>query len=138
MTYRSTPFHGKLARVEKGDTATGYGAGWNIAITLAMADASRQGQQWREQLPGQGQWGGDFDVYFTPGNTEQKAFADNIIAATPGTKLTDVKFLLEDATHAFSGNIFITGFSLRTSLGAVVGANFTFDGDGAPTLTDGA
>ena len=138
MGYRTTPFHGKLARVEKNDVAADYGAGWSISITLAMAEASRQGQHWREQLSGQGQWGGDFDLHFTPGNTEQKAFFDNIIAAIPGTLLTDVKFLLEDSTHAFTGNIYITGFSLRTNLGAAVGANITFDGDGAPSLTDAA
>lgn len=138
MAYRSTPFHGILARVEKGDTATAYGTGWDLSITLAMADASRSGQYWTEALPGQGSWGGSFPLHFTPGNTEQKAFFDNIIASTPGTKLTDVKFLLEDSTHAFTGNIFITGFSLNTSLGAVVGAIITFQGDSAPDLTDSA
>jgi len=138
MAYRSTPFHGKLARVEKADTATGYGTGWSLSITLAMADASRQGQQWTEGLPGQGSWSGDFPLLFTPGNTEQKAFFDNIVTATPGTLLTDVKFLLEDGTHAFTGDIFITGFSLTTNLTEVVGATVTYQGNGAPTLTDGA
>jgi len=103
-----------------------------------MADASRVGQDWKEALPGMGSWSGSFDVYFVMGNTEQKAFFDNIIAATPGTKLTDVKFLLDASTNAFSGNIFITGVNVNATIGDIVSATINFQGDGALSISDAA
>ncbi len=138
MAYNTTPFHGKAARVEKNDVAMEYSEGWNINANLDMGEANRQGQNWKEGLPGQGGWSGDFSGQFVAGNTEQKAFFDNIIAAAPGTKLTDVKFLLDGATNAFTGNIFITGFSINPSVAGVVKFTANFQGDGALTLTDSA
>ena len=138
MAYNTVPFHGKVCVVEKNNVAMAYSLGWNLSVTLDMADASRVGQEWKEALPGQAGWSGSFDVYFVAGNTEQKAFFDNLITATPGTKLTDVKFLLDSATNAFTGNIFITGMSLATSVGDVVKATMNFQGDGALTITDAA
>lgn len=138
MAYNTTPFHGKAVRVEKNNVAMDYSKGWNLSVTLDMADASRVGQSWKEALPGQGGWNGSFEAYFVAGNTEQKAFFDNLVTATPGTKLTDVKFLLDAGTNAYTGNIFITGISINATMGGVVSATVNFQGDGALTLTDAA
>lgn len=138
MAYNTTPFHGKLCRVEKNDVAMEYGDGWAITATLDMADISRSGQNWKEGLPGMASWNGSFSGHFVAGNTEQKAFFDNIIAATPGTKLTDVKFLLDASTNALTGNIYITGFSINPAIGDKVGFTVNFQGDGALSLTDTA
>jgi len=115
-----------------------YSTGWSLNVNLDMGDASRVGQHWKEALPGQAGWSGSFDIYFVAGNTEQKAFFDNIVTATPGTKLTDVKFLLDGATNAFTGNIYIPGLSIPNNFGGVVKATINFQGDGALTLTDAA
>lgn len=138
MAYNTTPFHGKSARVEKNNTAMDFSEGWNIDVTLEMADISRQGQDWKEGLPGQGSWSGSFSGQLVLGNTEQKAFVDNLITATPGTKLTDVKFLLDGATNAFTGNIYITGFSMSPGVGDDATFTFNFQGDGALSVTDSA
>ncbi|MDD4060459.1 MAG: hypothetical protein PHW08_07150 [Kiritimatiellae bacterium] len=138
MAYNTTPFHGKVCRVEKNNVKMDYSKGWNLSAQLDMADASRNGQDWKEALPGMGSWSGSFDVYFVMGNTEQKAFFDNIIAATPGTKLTDVKFLLDADTNALSGNVFVTGISLNAAIGDVVSATVNFQGDGALSISDAA
>lgn len=138
MAYNTTPFHGKVVRVEKNNVAMDYSKGWNLSVTLDMADASRVGQSWKEALPGQAGWNGSFEAEFVAGNTEQKAFFDNLVTATPGTKLTDVKFLLDASTNAYTGNIFITGISINATMGGVVSATINFQGDGALTLTDAA
>jgi len=138
MAYNATPFHGKLCRVEKNDVAMDYSLGWTMEIDLDMADASRVGQHWKEALPGQAGWRGTFEIYFVAGNTEQKAFFDNLVAATPGTKLTDVKFLLDASTNAFDGDIFITGISVPATIGDVVKATVSYQGNGAVSLTDTA
>lgn len=136
MAFNTTPFHGKLARVEKNDVAVEYSVDWNIDVTVDMADASKQGQHWKEGEPGQGSWSGSCTFHFVAGNTEQKALMDNIINATPGTKLTDIIWLLESATSGFTGNIFIVGLAVKADLGSVVDVSFTFQGDGAPSLSE--
>lgn len=138
MAFNTTPFHGKKVRIEKNDVAMEFTKGWSISVSLDMADISRNGQDWKEGLPGMGNWSGSMEAHFVPGNTEQKAFIDNIIAAVPGTKLTDVKFLLDDSTNAFTGNLYITGVSVSPNLGSEVGYSINFQGDGALTLTDAA
>ena len=138
MAYNTTPFHGKVARVEKNDTAMDFSSGWSLDVSLDMADISRQGQHWKEGLPGQGSWRGSFSGQLVLGNTEQKAFVDNLITATPGTKLTDVKFLLDGSTNAFTGNIYITGFSMSPAVGGEATFTFNFQGDGALSVTDSA
>ena len=135
MAYSTTPFHGKLCRVEKNNVVMDYSKGWSLNVNLDMADASRVGQHWKEALPGQAGWSGSFEIYATLGNTEQKAFFDNIVTATPGTKLTDVKFLLDATTNGFSGNIYITGVSINGTMGGVVSATVNFQGDGALTVS---
>lgn len=138
MAYNTTPFHGKLARVEKNNVAMDFGTGWTIDTALDMADISRSGQHWKEGLPGQAGWSGSFTGQLVLGNTEQKAFVDNLITATPGTKLTDVKFLLDASTNAFTGNIYITGFSIGPNINGECAFTFNFQGDGALSVTDSA
>lgn len=138
MAFNTTPFHGKVCRVEKNNVSMDYSKGWSLSVSLDMADASRAGQNWKEALPGQAGWNGSFEVYFVAGNTEQKAFFDNLVAATPGTELTDVKFLLDGETNAFAGNIYITGMSVNAAMGGVVSATVNFQGDGALTLVSNA
>lgn len=138
MAYNTAPFHGKVCVVEKNDVAMTYGLGWSLNITLDMADSTAAPDNWKSALPGAAGWNGSFVMYFVAGNAVQIAFFNNLITATPGTKLTDVKFLLDAATNAITGNIFIIGFSASTTIGAVVQATCNFQGDAAPTLTDAA
>jgi len=138
MPYNTEPFHGKLCRVEKNDVKMEYGDGWRIDVDVDMGEAPRQGQHWKEALPGLAGWRGSFSGQFVAGNTQQKAFFDNLIAATPGTMLTDVKFLLDGATNAFTGNIYLISFSIDTGIGGVVKFTFNFQGDGQLSLTDTA
>jgi hypothetical protein len=136
MAFNTVPFHGKLCRVEKNGTAMDFSEGWTINVTLDMADSSRAGQYWKEGLPGQASWNGTMPVQFVAGNTEQKALYDNIISATPGTKLTDVKFLLDGTTNGHTGDIYITGLAITGSLGGVVKGTLNFQGNGALALSD--
>lgn len=138
MAYNTTPFHGKLARTEKNNVAMDFTDGWTLDVSLDMSATPRQGQHWKEALTGQSEWSGSVSGHLVLGNTEQKAFIDNLITATPGTKLTDVKFLLDASTNAFTGNIYLTGFSTGAVVGDKVGFTFNFKGDGALSVTDAA
>ncbi len=138
MAFNTTPFHGKVCRVEKNDILMTYSLGWTLNVTLEMADSSAQGDSWKTGLPGLASWNGSFNMHFVAGNTEQKAFFDNIVNAAPGTELTDIKFLLDLTTNAFVGHIFITSLAINTTVGAVVSATVNFQGDGALTLVANA
>jgi len=138
MAYNTVPYHGKNSRVEKNDVAMDYSEGWQIDVDTDIDDASRQGQDWKEVLIGQSGWKGSFNAHFVAGNTEQKAFIDNLITATPGTKLTDVKFLLDSSTNAFTGDLYIIGFSINPTRAGKVSYSMNFVGNGALSLTDSA
>lgn len=134
MAQSSVPFHGKVCRVAKNNVKMDYSKGWQLSVALDMSDASRVGQHWKEGLPAQAGWSGSFDIYAALANTEQVAFFNNIVAATPGTKLTDVKFMLDADANYLSGNVFIISFSINATMGDVVSATVNFQGDGALTL----
>ena len=138
MAFNTTPFHGKVARIEKNDVAVDFSVSYSLDVSLDMADASRQGQNWKEQLPGMAGASGTMEYQLVLGNTEQKALIDNLITATPGTKLTDIKFLLDGSTNAFTGDIYVTGFSISTTTGDMVKGSFPFVVNGALTITDAA
>jgi hypothetical protein len=138
MAYSTVPFHGKACLVEWEGTAIAYQKGWSISVNLDMADASRSGQQWKEGLPGQAGWSGSFEMYAVPGNAQQILVFNNLIIAAPGTKLTGTKFLQDGATNAFTGSFFVTGISVNATMGGVVSATVSFQGDGALAQTDAA
>jgi len=129
------PIHGKVARFEKDSTAMDYTEGWEISAELDLDEITSQGDDWKTHVAGCAGWSGKVDCIFDPSNTEQKALMDNIVAATPGTKLTDIEFNLEDSGDYFSGNLFITSFPVTTSVGGKVTCSFNFVGDGALSLT---
>lgn len=120
MAGNTVPIHGKVCRVEKNGTLMEFTEGWKIDVEVDFDPTSRQGRNWKESLAGQAGWTGEFSGQLVLGNTEQKAIIDNIINATPGTKLTDMEFNLEDAGDYFSGDLFIRNVSIDAKVGEKV------------------
>jgi len=112
-----------------------YSKGWTLNVNLDMADTTAQPDAWKTGIPGMAGWNGSFEMYFVTGNTEQKAFFDNMVAAGPGTKLTDVQFNLDTTTNAFIGDIYVTGITINPSMGDVVSATVNFQGDDALSVS---
>jgi hypothetical protein len=135
MAYNTVPFHGRLARVEKNDVAVDFSVDWSISVSVDLADSNRQGQAWKENVVGQSGATGSCTFHFVAGNTEQKAMMDNIITASPGTKLTDIIFLLDGSTNGFTGDIFLNGFSTSGAVGDTVNCSFDFTYDGAIAIS---
>jgi len=129
------PIHGKVARFEKNSVLTDLTTGWTINTSLDLAEITAQGDNWRDYIAGLNEWDGSLEVTFDPSNTQQVALVNNIIAATPGTKLTDIEWTLEDTGDYFSGDVFLTGFSTAPNISGGVTATFTFKGSGALSLT---
>jgi hypothetical protein len=137
MSYNTTPFHGKLARAEKNDVAVDFTTGWDVSFSMASADISRQGQDATELLPGQYTVTGTISCQMVAGNTEQKALWD---AALAGTKLTDMKLLLDGSTNAIdlTNGIYILSVNPSTGVGGAAMWDFGFQATGTISLTDSA
>ena len=129
------PIHGKVTHVEKDSVTVDNEVSFDLDFSVGVMGITSKGDNWEKSLAGIGSWGGRMSFHFDPSNTEQKAFMDNIVAATPGTKLTDVEFNLEDSGDYFSGDIYITSMPVRAPVGDKVTVEFSFKGDGAPSLT---
>jgi len=129
------PIHGKVARIAKNSVAIDNEIEYTIDANLDLDEISAKGDDWKKWLAGQSEWGGTMNYNLDPSNTEQKALMDNIVAATPGTTLTDVVFRLEDSGDYFSGDIILTSLNVSAGVGGKVAGSFNFKGNGALSLT---
>lgn len=129
------PMHGKKARLAKNGVAMSHTTGWEVNVNLDTDEITAQGDDWKDFIAGCAEWDGKVDCLFDPTNAEQKALMDNIVAAVPGTKLTDVQFWLEDSGDYFSGDLLITSFPVSTGIGGKVTSSFSFKGCGPLQLT---
>ncbi len=135
MAGNTTPIHGRVCRVDKGGVLSDFSVDWSATINVDLAAANAQGDAWKKNLSGQAGGTGSITFLTVLGNTEQKAFVDNIIAAAPGVILTDVKLMLEDSGDYVSGDMFITSLGLNTSVGDVVKTSFSFTFNDTVALT---
>ena len=60
MASNTTPFHGKVARVEKGEVRMDFTDGWQVDVVSENADTSKQGQNWALNITGFASWSGSF------------------------------------------------------------------------------
>ena len=138
MPFNTVPIHGKVCRVEKNEVLMSFTDGWEANFECDFDDITSQGDDWEDQIAGCARWSGSISGKFVPGNTEHKALYDNIITATPGTKLTDVQFNLDATTNAFTGDIHILSTNVRAAREGKVTVTINFKGSGAPALSDAA
>ncbi len=135
MSHATTPTHGSTCRVEKNTVVMDFTEGWTIHAAVNLEEVARQGQKWKGRLPGQGEWNGSFNGQLVLGNTEQKAIVDNIINASPGTKLSDVEFNLDSTLNYFSGDIYIQSIDISAPVSGKLAFTVNFVGDGAISLS---
>ena len=129
------PIHGKKARSVKNSVPIDFTASWDITVNVTLDEITSQGDNWKKSIVGITEWDGTIECWFDPSNTEQKALMDNIIAAIPGVKLTDLQFSLEDSADYLAGDLFITSMPISANIGSKVTCNFEFTGDDAISLT---
>jgi hypothetical protein len=135
MAHSSTPWHGKIARVEYDDTVIAESVSWSIDASAAMADTSTQGKDWTTALMGLKSATGTMEFKQALGNAGQIAMVN---AFLNGTLITNLKFLLDTSANAFIGNVWITGMGTSTGIGDSVPISFPFQFDDAMSLTDAA
>lgn len=144
MAGNTDSIHGKIARTAYGTAGSGtnidFTDGWTVNSTVDLVDISRQGQHWKEVLPGQASWTATVSGQLVLGNTEQKACLDSLIAATPGVKLTGataLAFHMEDTGDYLSGDSYISSVQIGAQVADKVPVTFNVTGTGALGLTAG-
>lgn len=115
----------------------GYLIDWSLNVGLDMADASRQGQHWKEWLPGQAGTTGGANGYFIAADTLLSALQESIAAG-------DKYFLLQLFTYDPSQNqtgdhlnawVTFTSFALGNSINEVIKENVAFTVYGDISMT---
>ena len=91
MAFNTTPFHGKVARVEKNDVAMDFTSGWTIDVTIDKGEASRQGQHWKNPLPGQGQWSGTISGQIVLGKKGDEIPREGYLVERVASRLKEAK-----------------------------------------------
>lgn len=143
MAWSTGVTHGKKARVlaytTVGDTAIDWSSDWSISVTQDAAVFQRQGQQYKEALPGQSAWTGSANFMFVPGSSEQRTLIDRILttnATVITTALTtQIKFCDGSTLNYLRGDMVITGLNITAGVGDIMKCSFTFQGSGILTMT---
>lgn len=142
MAGNTKVIHGMNARVAYGTAGSGTNVdfvnSWSLSVTLDTPEANRQGQKWKEVVVGQAGWSATITGQLILSNVQQKALFDTLVAVTPGTLLTTgtaLAFHGEDAADHYSGNSYVTGFTVNSSVGGVVDFSLTIQGTGVLTQT---
>lgn len=143
MAFPTTPTHGKLARILHGttDTAVGstvidYSSRWSINWVRDAAVYSRQGQEYKEALPGQANYTGSAEFIFV--RTSEQSSLIGVAVSTEGTAAlttsltTGYKFMFDTTNnYLYPTGMVITGVTFDAPVGDVVRCSFTFQGSGS-------
>ena len=121
--------------VRSGLEQMGYLIDWTGNFNVAMADASRMGQQWREQLPGQGGGSGSANSYFLGNKSLITELIDN---ADTSQNWFFLELFTYDPAQDQSGDhllcwVTFTGLNVN-ALGEVVKEPVTFDLHAMPSF----
>jgi predicted secreted protein len=109
--------------------------GWSINTSIEILDPTVQGDKWRKAVGGLASWTGAAQGNVDYGDTNgQKAIVDKLIAATPASTAFASEFLI-GTTKKITGNIVVTTIAIASQMGEIATIQFTFTGNGAPTMS---
>lgn len=122
--------------LESGLELAGYLMGWSLNVALDMADRSRCGQHWKENLPGLAGASGGADLYFIG----EKSFLTELKDCADG----DLKYVLlelfsfdpdlDQTGDHFLAWASITGINVNAPIGEVVKEPVQFQVQGIPSF----
>ena len=115
----------------------GYLNGWNLSLSVDLADSSRQGQHWKESAAGQGSGAGSCNSYFIGSDSFLNGLKEQAEDANEAFFI--VEFYLSDPDADQTGDMFrawvqFSGISLDAPLGGVGTEGCNFSIFGMPSL----
>ncbi len=149
MAFPTVPIHGKLARIGFGGVTSGtsivpiqttfidFTSRWAINWTKDAAVFGRQGQEYKEALPGQAGYTGSGEFIFV-NSSEQSTLmglcitTNATVALSTGVLQNSLKFCFDSTNNFLAATaVIITGLTFDAPVGDLIRCSFTFQGSGS-------
>lgn len=111
---------------------------YSVEIKADTIETTSMGTDARTYVKGLSSFSGSADVYFDPANYTGGASVVAALNPTQGSvgdiPLT-IELYLDGSSKKFSGEVIVTGYSVKSSMDGLVEASISFQGSGAMTFT---
>jgi hypothetical protein len=131
----TTTYRGMDGSLSYGGTAVAATESWEAEARLEIMDATVQGDAWKEQTPGVGEWTAQTTLRLDYADAGQAALIGALITATPSTTPAAFKGIISGSTKYFTGNCFVESAGIPSQTGQIVKAPVTLRGTGAPSIS---
>lgn len=129
---------GNNGAVIVGGTSVAAVKNFSVELKADTIETSFMGVDARTYVKGMSSFSGSADIYFDPTEFDGAETTFNPTTGTVGDAAIAVKLYLEqDATNdkVFTGNIVVTGYSVKSSMDGMVEASISFQGSGASAFS---
>jgi predicted secreted protein len=106
---------------------------WSVTVNRETVETTAMGDDYRKFLKGLQMWNGSMDIVYNDSETAIVATSMN-----PDTdSAVTVEFYGDNADGTkFVGDVIVTAFTVNASYDGLMTASVTFQGTGAPTVTN--
>lgn len=106
---------------------------WSVTVNRETVENTAMGDDYRKYLKGLQMWNGSMDIVYN--DSEASIVATSINPDTDNT--VTVEFYGDNADGTkFVGEVIVTAFTVNASYDGLMTASVTFQGTGAPTVTN--
>ncbi len=126
-----TTYSGTTGLIKVGANTAAEMDSWDITADQDLIEITSFGDTGKRVRAGFKHWSGKASGRFYPGDTAQMALINSIIT----TQATISLIFQVDSTIHFDGTAWVKSFGVKDSATGLAEIDFTFEGDGAITLT---
>lgn len=129
---------GNNGAVTVGGTSVAAVKNFSVELKADTIETSFMGVDARTYVKGMSSFSGSADIYFDPTEFDGAETTFNPTTGAVGDAAIAVKLYLEqDASNdkVFTGNIVVTGYSVKSSMDGMVEASISFQGSGASAFS---
>lgn len=129
---------GNNGAVTVGSTTVAAVKNFSVELKADTIETSIMGSDTRSYVKGLSSFSGSADIYFDSSEFDGAETTFNPTTGAVGDAAIAIKLYLEqDATNdkAFTGNIIVTGYSVKSSMDGLVEASISFQGTGGATFS---
>jgi len=106
---------------------------WSVTVNRETVESTAMGDDYRKYLKGLQMWNGSMDIVYN--DSEASIVATSINPDTDAA--VTVEFYGDNADGTkFVGEVIVTAFTVNASYDGLMTASVTFQGNGAPTVTN--
>jgi predicted secreted protein len=129
----ATTYTGQDGAITMGGTAVAELRSFSIDLTNNTVEKTVMGDDWKSHYTIQQEWSGSADIFYN----QSSNVVSGISSITSGNSVAFIGYPA-GSTAAYpkvSGNIIVTGLSIKTAMDGLVEASISFTGNGAMAVT---